>query len=945
MSDEKTVILKVDLDTSGLKKQANLASVEVQKIKALQSAMLANKTKDEQASIKSSVAYMKLNEQLRINTKSLKDSTSALAINENLANKSVLTTNEQRQAQKALAVAYNNLTQEQKDNTEEGRAITAQYKAMNDAINQTSLNVNDGRMNVGLYENSLSSLKQELKAMQNIMAGTNANSEEYIKASEKAGELKDKLKEVKENTSNLAGGSGFEKMSNTLGGLKEDLLNLDFEGVSEKAKALQQVSSKMTFKEVIGGVKSMGSAFFSLGRALLANPLFLLVAVIGAVVGALVYFSSEEETAEEETDKFNRTLAHQNAMFDRNTESIRQNAKHRLDLAKAQGKSTKEIQQIELANFDEEERIRRNTLAKNKAVLMEKKRLYMLSLKEGNDENAKKLHEEIVQDKEAIAQLKLGRQKYYQDKKVMLINNANELKKEQEAQTAKELEQQKAIEEKSKANYEAYKQRKQAEQQLAKEIANNITQLTISADEAELTNKENSLNASFQYRKKVAELTIKDATELNTFLIDLEKERQTEITKINDESRKLEISKIQTDAKNQISELKGSKEKIAEQTILINENTAQKIEAVNIDYAKKQQDLETINAESLKKIEEQKAVDLKEIDAKRLVDLEAQIQEALNANISATEKEIELAKEKNRQIQADDTKSAEEKKLATAKMEAEILAINKTASDKQIELDKKTTEEKKSNQQALIDASQQLVTDLFSIQQQNIQKDLEDTTNANNEKQNALQKQFDNGLISSQDYEAKKLALENQSREEERKIKKKQFEAGKKASIIEATIATAIAVAKALPNPLLSILAGVSGASQIALIANQPTPAFAMGGKVLSGQRIGQGDGRSIRRSNGDNLLATVRTGEVILNERQQNALGGARTFKRLGVPGFANGGLAGQSISNSIDSQMNSQNEILDIIRNIPNPVVAVTDINTGQGNYAKVIESSTIS
>lgn len=945
MSDEKIAILKVDLDTSGLKKQAVEASKEVQKIRDLQNAMLANKTKDEQASIKSSVAYMKLNESLRQNQKALKDSTSALVINENLQGKAELKASELRQAQKALAIAYDGLTQSQKDNTEEGRAITEQYKAVNDALNETSLNVNNGKMNVGLYENSLSSLKQELKAMQNIMAGTNANSEEYIKASEKAGELKDKLKEVKENTANLAGGSGFEKMSNTLGGLQEDLMNLDFEGVSEKAKALQQVSSKMSFKEVISGVKSMGSAFVSLGRALLTNPLFLLVAVIGAVVGALVYFSSEEETAEAETDKFNRTLEHQNAMFDRNTEMIRQNAKHRLDMAKAQGKSTKEIQQIELENFDQEERMRRATLAKDKVVLMEKKRLYMLSLKEGNEENAKKLHEEIVQDKEAIAKLKLGRQKYYQDKKVMLINNANELKKEQEAQTAKELEQQKAIDEKAKEYYKAYKQRKQAEQQLAKEVANNILQLTTANEEANLQNKENALNSTIEYRKKVAELTIKNESELSQVLIDLENERQTEITKINDEAKALEIKKIQDDAKAQISELKGSKEKIAEQTVLINQGTKEKIEAVNLEYTKKAQDLDIQNAEAQKKIEEKKVADLKDVDSKRLIDIEYRIQKAKNEEERSAELEIELAIEKNRQIQADDTKSLEEKKLSTTKTEAEITAIRKAESDKQAEIDKQANEKRKENQQALIDASQQLVSDLFSIQQQNIQKDLEDTISANNEKQNALQKQFDAALISSQDYEAKKLALENQSREEERKIKKKQFEAGKKASIIEATIATALAVAEALPDPLLSILAGIAGASQIALIANQPTPAFIDGGKVLSGKRIGSGDGRSIRRSNGDNLLATVKTGEVILNEHQQMALGGASTFRKIGVPGFIDGGIAGQQISTGIDVQLNSENLILNTVRNLPNPVVAVTDINTGQNNYTRVIESATIS
>jgi hypothetical protein len=42
---------------------------------------------------------------------------------------------------------------------------------------------------------------------------------------------------------------------------------------------------------------------------------------------------------------------------------------------------------------------------------------------------------------------------------------------------------------------------------------------------------------------------------------------------------------------------------------------------------------------------------------------------------------------------------------------------------------------------------------------------------------------------------------------------------------------------------------------------------------------------------NGDNVFATVKVGEVILNKQQQAALGGARTFAALKVPGFAGGG------------------------------------------------------
>jgi len=52
---------------------------------------------------------------------------------------------------------------------------------------------------------------------------------------------------------------------------------------------------------------------------------------------------------------------------------------------------------------------------------------------------------------------------------------------------------------------------------------------------------------------------------------------------------------------------------------------------------------------------------------------------------------------------------------------------------------------------------------------------------------------------------------------------------------------------------------------------------------------------------NGDNVLATVRTGEVVLTEAHQAALGGAETFRRIGVPGFNTGGVVGE-ISNNVN-------------------------------------------
>ena len=107
---------------------------------------------------------------------------------------------------------------------------------------------------------------------------------------------------------------------------------------------------------------------------------------------------------------------------------------------------------------------------------------------------------------------------------------------------------------------------------------------------------------------------------------------------------------------------------------------------------------------------------------------------------------------------------------------------------------------------------------------------------------------------------------------------------------------------------------------------------FANGG--LSGTLITSRMGKSIRRSNGDNLLATVKTGEVILNQRQQSALGGANTFRKIGVPGFANGGMI-PSVP------LDTNTALIESLRNMQ-LVVSVSEITSVQ-NRLKVIEEST--
>jgi hypothetical protein len=151
----------------------------------------------------------------------------------------------------------------------------------------------------------------------------------------------------------------------------------------------------------------------------------------------------------------------------------------------------------------------------------------------------------------------------------------------------------------------------------------------------------------------------------------------------------------------------------------------------------------------------------------------------------------------------------------------------------------------------------------------------------------------------------------------------------------------ALAFAGPVASAVAASVAVLQGLKRVREIESVPIPKYADGGLVgyanggLSGTRISAGMGMPIRRSNGDNMLATIKTGEVILNQRQQNALGGSNTFKRIGVPGFANGGMVTPDAA--IDSSVN----IVEALRGLQ-LVVSATEITEVQ-NRLKVIETTT--
>lgn len=171
------------------------------------------------------------------------------------------------------------------------------------------------------------------------------------------------------------------------------------------------------------------------------------------------------------------------------------------------------------------------------------------------------------------------------------------------------------------------------------------------------------------------------------------------------------------------------------------------------------------------------------------------------------------------------------------------------------------------------------------------------------------------------DEESKNSALEKLDEKYAAKQKKlnKQIAAKKKAgAIAESLINTAIAVTKALTEgafagPILAGIIGGLGAAQTAMIASTPL-GFAEGGSVSKAVGKVMGATNAPVQSNGDHILAYLKAGEAVLNQKQIKALGGPGVLKSIGVPGFAAGGVVGPSVYSPSPSPMVSGDRKLNI-------------------------------
>ena len=167
---------------------------------------------------------------------------------------------------------------------------------LNKALKQTEEQVKDintatdkfdlGKKFDDVYKDTapLSSRLGELEdRMYELAFAGKANTEEFVALQKEAVSMRQTIIGVDKQVDILADNKGFSVFGDGLGEVGASLARMDFDTASKQASTLSNNVSKMTFGKAIGSIKSLGTTIISLGKAILANPLFLLIGVITAI--------------------------------------------------------------------------------------------------------------------------------------------------------------------------------------------------------------------------------------------------------------------------------------------------------------------------------------------------------------------------------------------------------------------------------------------------------------------------------------------------------------------------------------------------------------------------------------------------------------------------------------------------------------------------------------
>lgn len=203
-------------------------------------------------------------------------------------------------------------------------------------------------------EEQVKTLAQQFKLLKKEQDQYDPGTKKFNELAVQMGELKDRMNDaadaVKGNT-----GPAIEGARASFGMLGEQMMNLDFEGVSSSLNLISGNLARLKPEDIGKGLKSMGEAGINglkaLGKAVLANPLLLVAGIITAIIVNfekwIHLLPGLEKSLKGINEEERKTLDIAKAKAAA-SQKVYENVDKQSNILKQQGKSEKEILQIKL---------------------------------------------------------------------------------------------------------------------------------------------------------------------------------------------------------------------------------------------------------------------------------------------------------------------------------------------------------------------------------------------------------------------------------------------------------------------------------------------------------------------------------------------------------------------------------------------------------------------
>lgn len=781
-------------------------------------------------------------------------------------------------------------------------ALEQQMKALNEAPNPLP----EEKLKVKSVTQQFRELRRE---MADLADAGQINSERFRELAQRSAEMRVSIANtnneiaIMEATAVSAGEGMRTAFSKTGGALK----SLDFQTASRNLSGFNQAMQSMDvqkmskdflgFSKVVGttmvnSLKMLGKTFVSVGKAILANPIFLLAAIIIGVVVAIVKLAKNFEFFQKVLDGLMMPLNLVVAGFKRLTDWIGLTNHAEQEYADEQAKRAKErSKQITQSMNDEQSALQRQIniiQAKGDLSKEEERQIYELQIakiqaeleKQKAEKESLRLQIQSLKVKKRLTdeekeQLEELEEKYHEvGERIKDVNNEIEVSVIKRNAKIK-ADEKKAQEERERMQKQAWEKRKQELERQAQEEANLRKQAVEFIAKIEEETRLNAIADDDEraYQKLMSSLAKERDTALaNTQLTEEEK------IKIKDYYRALEdkamddwnekIAKKESELNNKISSLNSDFEdrelqaKIDRLKAQGEEELQAKLQISELSFEQQKKALQKERESVIKEYED---LGLATTEINAYFDEQEQMQ--LQAHLDEMEK-----------IRKDDADRQLKEILSRNKLIADTISNSFSFINSQLSADLSNVgntlisglsyitevmqdEGAKIEEKALAIASvtagaiQSVIQTLSNANKQALDEHLQNLDATYNEEQILLNQKLQNGLISQEQADKAKFDLEMKKYNAEEKAKKQAFEQDKKYQIAQATIGMVQGMVSAfsgamslgpiagpIVGAILAAAVGTMGAINIAKIKKTKykagTPPTMSGGGSISTPQI-----------------------------------------------------------------------------------------------------------